>query len=365
MTWVNFQTVRENLDVHDVLEHFGFTIESGNTKQLKIHCPFHDDSKPSCGFDIEKKVFNCFSCHAKGNVLDFFARMEGFDPSKPRELRKAAVAAVETFGIDGGTREENSGDQPKAKKRPGKGEKCGAAASKEERSSPPTSEQNDPAQGQYEAEDVANPANPPLTFELKLDPDHAFIRRRQIDRKLVEEFGIGFAKRGSMKGRVCFPVHNETGDLIAYAGRWAGEQVPDDTPRYLLPKGFEKSLVLYNLNRVIDRRARLADEERRLGKVVVIVEGYWSVLRLHAHGIPVVASFGDSLSAQQVALLVDAGFSGAVLVFDGDEGGRSGTEQALPLLAPYLYTKTIMLGDGEKPDTMGEELVQELPRYTL
>lgn len=363
MTWVHFQTVRENLDVREVLEHFGFTIADDGGMQIKIHCPFHDDAKPSCGFNIEKKVFNCFSCHAKGNVLDFFARMEGLDPSKPRELRRAAISAVETFGIDGGSQDDDAGDQPKAKNRPGKAKKRVAKASKEDETPPPTSEKNAASQGQSEGKHDERAVNVPLTFELKLDPDHAAIRDRKLDKKLVEEFGIGYAKRGSMKGRICFPIHNEHGELIAYAGRWADEEVPDDIPRYRLPKGFEKSLVLYNLNRVIGARKRLADAGERLGKVVVIVEGYWSVLRLHAHGVPVVASFGDSLSEEQVSLLVDAGFTGAILIFDGDDGGRIGTKQALPLLSPYLYTKTIILDDGVKPDTMSEDLVRELPGY--
>ena len=117
MTWVDFQTVRENLDVLAVLEHHGFDVKQNGQDQVKICCPFHEDKNPSCGFNSKKRVFNCFSCGAKGNILDFVARMEGFDPDVPRELRKAALFAVETFGIDGGTRDGKSISQPKAKAR--------------------------------------------------------------------------------------------------------------------------------------------------------------------------------------------------------------------------------------------------------
>lgn len=133
MTWVDFQTVRENLDVLVVLDHYGFDVKRNGQDQVKICCPFHDDKNPSCGLNTKKRVFNCFSCGEKGNILDFFAKMEGFDPDKPRELRQAAILAVETFGIDGGTREAKSGDQPKAKERgqkPRKGQKRPAQASK-------------------------------------------------------------------------------------------------------------------------------------------------------------------------------------------------------------------------------------------
>ncbi|WP_420863889.1 toprim domain-containing protein [Algirhabdus cladophorae] len=208
--------------------------------------------------------------------------------------------------------------------------------------------------------DVVNPA---LTFELKLEPEHPFLSGRKITKELVQEFGLGFAKRGSMAGRVCFPIHNEDGDLIAYAGRLASEDQKEDKPRYLLPKGFEKSCVVYNLNRVIAKREQLIETGEDVDDAVVIVEGYWSVLRLHAVSVPVVASFGASLSPQQVSLLVQAGFRKAILIFDGDEGGRKGSEQALPVLATRLFAKTVSLEDGVKPDEMSDKIVAELPRY--
>ena len=129
-------------------------------------------------------------------------------------------------------------------------------------------------------------------------------------------------------------------------------------PRYLLPKGFEKSKVLFNLHRVIGMRDSHPDLD-----TVVIVEGFWSVIRLHGMGIPCVSTFGDSVSKDQVERLVQNGFRNAILIFDGDEGGRTGTEHSLPLLAEKLFTKVIYLDDGVKPDVMDQQLVSELPRY--
>lgn len=148
----------------------------------------------------------------------------------------------------------------------------------------------------------------------------------------------------------------EQSELIAYSGRWVHEDKPKNIPRYLLPKGFEKSQVLYNLNRVV------AAENQTTG-TVVIVEGFWSVLRLHGAGVPVVSTFGDSVSDAQVDLLVQAGIDRCILIFDGDEAGRLGTIQTLPVLASRLYVKTIDLSDGIKPDTMDDEILNSLPRY--
>ncbi len=360
MTWVNFQTVREGLDFSDVLEHFGFETKANGRAQVKICCPFHEDANPSCGINLDKKVFNCFSCQTRGNVLDFFAQMEGFDPAKPAELRNAALLAVETFGIDGGVQEAKSGNQPKAKQRPVRGQKRTAQPPKPAESSEVSDAAPGPVSEPKSASDaVSDPVvNPPLTFELKLDHTHPFLAERGVSKQLVSDFGLGVAKKGSMMGRLCFPIHNEAGELIGYSGRWVDEDKPKDTPRYKLPKGFEKAQVLFNLNRVLAKR-----EEGLTTTTVVIVEGFWSVLRLHAAGIPVVASFGDSLSEAQVDLLVQAGTTSAVLIFDGDEAGRKGAVLALPVLASRLFVKTVPLEDGVKPDTMGADILASLPRY--
>lgn len=378
MTWVNFQKVREGLEFEAVLLHYAFDTKPNGKEQVKVHCPFHDDGNPSCGINLTKKVFHCFSCQAKGNVLDFVARMEGFDPSNTGELRKAAIFACGAFDIDGGSQEAKSGDQPKAKPR-GDSSKVKAktpkAVKRQNLPDKATKDGGRPDAG-FDAEtddkkpSVAShedteekPANSPLTFELQLDANHSFLKDRKVSKELVETFGLGVAKRGSMKDRLCFPIHNDIGELIAYSGRWVLEELPEGTPRYKLPKGFEKRLVLFNLNRVIEERTRLAEEGVDLDNTIVIVEGFWSVLRLHAFGVPVVSTFGDSVSEEQVDLLVRAGFKNALLIFDGDAGGRAGTEQALPVLASRLFTKTLMLEDGDKPDVMSEELLKGLPCY--
>ena len=353
--WVNFKTVREHLDFHDVLAHYDIE-EHGEGDQIKIVCPFHNDHKPSCGINMVKQVYNCFACDAGGNALDFIAHMEGFDPDRPVELRKAAMAAADIFGIDAALERPASGKakrktEPKAKSKP-------APKAKPKAKRVTVANDNGEA-GKVETKRGSDkPSNQPLTFTLQLNPSHEYLDERGFDPALVREFGIGFQDKGMMKGRVCFPIHNRQGELIAYSGRWADETLPEDVPRYLLPKGFEKSQVLFNLHRVIAKR-----EEQPEVDTVVIVEGFWSVLRLHGGNIPCVSTFGDSVSAAQVDLLAQHGFKHAILVFDGDEGGRVGTKTSLPILAERLFVKTVALDDGVKPDVMSGELINALPHF--
>ena len=74
--------------------------------------------------------------------------------------------------------------------------------------------------------------NPVLDLKLKLDHEHPFLAERGITPEVAEAFGIGFADRGIMKDRIAIPIHNERGELVAYAGRYAKEDVPDGTLRY-------------------------------------------------------------------------------------------------------------------------------------
>jgi len=282
-----------------------------------------------------------------GNIvyaLAFVAHMEGLDPNKTGELRKAAFAAADTFGIDEALQRPVNGRAKAKGKTNGSAKPVKAKAKKTGKSKRPESSAKDKP---------VKPSNQPLTFELKLDHKHPFIAERGFKKKLIKQFGIGFANKGMMKERICFPIHNTKGELIAYSGRWASDELPEDVPRYLLPKGFEKSKVLYNLNRVLEKES----------DTVVIVEGFWSVLRLHSESVPCVSTFGDSVSEAQVELLIKHGVKNVILIYDGDEGGRVGTQTSLPILAKHLFVRTVALEDGIKPDTMSEDIIATIPRF--
>lgn len=132
----------------------------------------------------------------------FVAHMEGLNPSNTSELRKAALAAADTFGID------------EALQRPANGRI--KAKGKANRSSKPVKAKAKKAGKTKLTEKTAKdkpvkPSNQPLTFELKLDYKHPFIAGRGYKKKLVKQFGIGFSSKGMMKDRICFPIHNSKG----------------------------------------------------------------------------------------------------------------------------------------------------------
>lgn len=64
--------VINNTDFLDILNYYSITYGNLNKKnEIKIKCPFHDDSNPSCGLSIDKKIYHCWSCGASGTMVDF------------------------------------------------------------------------------------------------------------------------------------------------------------------------------------------------------------------------------------------------------------------------------------------------------
>ena len=149
-----------------------------------------------------------------------------------------------------------------------------------------------------------------------------------------------------------------------------------EQPRYKLPSGFRKQLELYNLHRVLERNP---DTD-----TIVLVEGFWSVLRLHSftvnpnshpptigdsnsnkkshstNGLPTAALMGRSVSSAQIQLLKTCGFSKIILMLDGDEEGRAATQEAILKLAPHFFVRDAYLPDGVKPDNVDEEFLRKL-----
>lgn len=188
--------------------------------------------------------------------------------------------------------------------------------------------------------------NPPLKFALKLDPDHPYLADRGLAKETIEHFGLGYCSRGLMKERIAIPIHNDRGELVAYAGRWPGDP-PEGEGKYKLPPGFQKHLVLFNLHRVI--------KEASAGKLIV-VEGFFDCFRIWQAGFKnVVALMGSTLSPEQEELLVSHAKMIAVML-DRDDAGMKATGEILSSLAGIVFVRVIELpSPGDQPDRLKEE----------
>jgi len=299
--WVNFAEIKSRVKLAAVLRSYGvdWLRHSGPPQQYRGRCPIHQgQGTEAFHAHLGRGVFHCFACGAGGNVLDFVAAMEGCC------VRKAAL------------RLQGSHDQG--------GRPAGV-----------------PARGPRRRELVTKKreVNPPLSFALDVDSGHPYLAGRGLHPRTVDHFGVGYyGARGLMQGRIAIPIHDDQSRLVAYCGR----ALDEDAPRYRFPAGFQKAQVLFNYH-----RARATGEHR-----VIVVEGFFDCMRVHQAGYPcVVALMGACLSAAQKDLLVDR-FASVVLLLDGDQTGRTATQQIADDLAPACSVTQALLPPEMQPDQM-------------
>jgi len=305
-------------------------------------CPFHSEKTPSFGVHETYQIFKCFGCGASGDVIKFVQEIEGLT------FWEAVKLLAERHGIPLPRRADFSDEQTRLRA------------------------------GIYEMHEVAF-----QHFRLLLDSAagadaRAYLARRGVSPKLAEEFGLGYADRGGQslirrlqqggfqadllensglvaarndgsgffdrfRGRLMFPIHNESGKVIAFAGRALAEQ---DEPKYLNSPETEiyrKSYVLYNLHR--------ARKSARDGGFSILVEGYMDVIGLHGAGVPnAIASCGTALTAQQVRSLKRHA-DGVVVNFDPDAAGSNAAERSVNLLLEEgMRIRVLELEGGLDPD---------------
>jgi DNA primase len=298
-------------------------------------CPIHHGTNPTqFHVSLTKKNYNCFGdCHGGGNVIDFVAAMEGLDTANPQDLRKAALLLQEWFDLS-----PSKTQAPPARRVP---QTPAAPAPAPVAASPP------------------EPVNPPLKFAFThLDQEHPYLKERGFTAETIHHFGVGYhAGRGLMHGRVVIPIHNERGELVAYAGRWPGEEPPEGEGKYKLPPNFKKGRVVFNLHRVHD----LAQEQG-----VIIVEGFFDVMWLWQAGMRNgVALMGSAMSEEQERVIVETvGPQGRVaLMLDEDAAGWRCREEVLTRLSSHVYVKVIGFGEeGMQPDRLSAADIQRLLR---
>lgn len=253
--FVSFADVKRGVSLEAVLARYDLLEGMARKGQnLAGPCPFCK-GKSGRQFQVNpiKNAWYCFGCKAGGNVLDFVAKSENVG------IRAAALKLDSWFelGLKG---------------------------------APPAQPPPSPSLSVQEASEEALPdGNPLLPFTLKtLDPNHASLAALCIQPETLQLFGAGYCTKGLLKERLAIPIHNESGELVAYAGLALRD---GEAPRYLFPPKFHPALEVFNLHRLgialKDGPLYLAPE----------IEG---VLRLTESGAaPVVGLFDGTLSPCQ------------------------------------------------------------------
>ena len=303
-------------------------------------CPFHTEKTPSFSVHSTLQFYKCFGCDAKGDVRNFIMEIERLT------FYEALKLLAERNGIPMPRREYSD---PESKLRGAVLEMHDIAAAlfQANLNGPGGQEARTylagrgvgPAQCQEFGLGVSDPSGQQLFRKLegRFAPDqleHSGLVMKRQD-------GSGFFDR--FRGRLMFPIHNESGKVIGFGGRALRS---GDEPKYLnSPETplYHKSYVLYNLHRAKDA-IRKKDHS-------VLVEGYMDVIGVYSAGVRnVVASCGTALTNTQVRGLKRHA-ERIVVNFDPDAAGANAAERSIQMLLDEgLSVRVLQLDGDQDPD---------------
>jgi len=308
-------------------------------------CPFHQEKTPSFAVHPAKQIFHCFGCGVGGDVFKFVMMMDNltFPEALRRLAEKVGVTLSDAFGD--ATYDAN------ARVRAGLYKMHEAAAKFF------ASQLSGTAEGRLARaylEDRGLTDEVVCRFRLGYAPADGQALTRQLsgaayEPELLEKSGliVRDAERNRhydrFRRRIIFPIANDSGKVVAFAGRALG----DEQPKYLN----SPETPIYTKGRVLYHLDRAAQAIRKLD-YTILVEGYMDCIAVASSGIEnVAASCGTSLTESQIRLL--ARYSRRVVVnYDPDSAGVAATERSLTLLLEEGFeAKVLALPGGLDPDS--------------
>ena len=317
-------------------------------------CPFHREKTPSFAVHPTKQIFHCFGCGVGGDVFKFVMMIDNL--TFPEALRRLAEKVGVTLSDNFGDAAYDANARVRAALY-----KIHEAAAKFFAGQLSGTAEGRLAQAYLEdrglSEEVVGrfrlgyaPADGQALTRHLIGALHQMVQGgAEYESELLEKSGlVGHdAERNRrydrFRRRIIFPIANDSGKVVAFAGRALG----DEQPKYLnSPETpiYSKGRVLYHLNQA-------AQAIRKLD-YTILVEGYMDCIAVASSGIEnVVASCGTSLTEGQIRLL--ARYSHRVVVnYDPDSAGVAATERSLALLLEEGFeAKVLALPGGLDPDS--------------
>jgi len=288
---------------------------SGN--QVSICCPLAEwthesgqDNKPSLSIKYgegETSLYKCFACGSQGAVwqlLNHYAQFSG--------KAEAAVLADKLLTED----------------RPSLSSKFAILHEEEAYNFEP------PPKVDY-LHDMILDGFPPASMEPAA---MEYLKSRGVE-EVVDLYDIRYDVKN---GRIVFPVRDQQERLQGAVGR-----AINSMPKYYNYFGFSASYSLGGIDLV-------------KGNKVLIVEGFFDVLRARTLGYNAVCTWKAELSTPQADMVLGLD-ADLYLCFDGDAAGRKGTRKAMELLEDNVYSvKVCNPGDKDVGEMTKEELQEVL-----
>ncbi len=338
------QQITNRIDIIDVVGEF-VKLKKRGANYLGL-CPFHGEKTPSFTVSPAKEIYKCFGCGRSGNTIGFLMEHEKY--SYVEALRWLAAR----YNIE--VEETEVSDDVKLLQQA--------------------------AESLHIINNFAQKFFTTQLFETDDGKDIAltYLQERGFKDEIIQKFQLGynpaygnvFAKAAiqqqynselllksglvvnrndeladNYRGRIIFPIHNNTGKIIGFGARVIGKA--DRAPKYInTPENeiYVKSKILYGSYFARQNIDRL-DE-------CLLVEGYTDVISLHQAGIEnAVASGGTSLTVDQLRLIKKY-TNNLTIIYDGDSAGIKAALRGLDMaLEESLNVKLVLIPDNEDPDS--------------
>jgi DNA primase len=343
------QLVKQQADIVRIVGEYITLKKSGGQNYAGL-CPFHGEKTASFSVHAVRQFYHCFGCNEGGDVFSFVQKIEN-------------VGFAEAVKIVA--------------------QKAGIPLPKREFATPEEAQENRQRAKLLELHELAT-----SWFEEQLrSPEGArareYLSGRGVSSEAIAKFRIGYAPesfnalRDRLQGtaapdllrlsgllsskeqpdgsagplfarfrkRITFPIHNETGRVIAFTAR-ALDSDEKSGPKYMnSPETplYSKGHVLFNLD-----KARQAIRQQNFA---LLVEGQMDCITAYMAGIQnVLATSGTAFTEMQVRLL--GRYSKRLFVnFDPDTAGANAAEKSIALLTEEDFeVKVVTLEGGLDPD---------------
>ena len=340
-------TIQQILSRIDIIEIIGsfIKLKKRGSNYLGL-CPFHNEKTPSFTVSPSKEIYKCFGCGRSGNSISFLMEHEKY--SYVEALRWLA----NKYNVE----------------------------IEETETSPEIKQQQLLADSLYAINNFAQKYFTDVLFNTDEGQDVglSYLKERGFREDIIKKFQLGFnssardsfarealasqfnieylQKSGlvtirdekpadNYRGRIIFPVHNQSGKLLGFGARLIKNN--DKAPKYInTPENeiYVKSKILYG-----SWFARLAIDK---ADECLLVEGYTDVVALHQAGIEnVVASGGTSLTSEQLRLIKKY-TNNLTIIYDGDPAGIKAALRGLDMaLEEGLNVRLVLIPDKEDPDS--------------
>ncbi|NLR79823.1 DNA primase [Chitinophaga eiseniae] len=346
----SIQQILSRIDIVDIVGSF-VKLKKRGANYLGL-CPFHNEKSPSFTVSPGKEIYKCFGCGASGNSISFIMEHEKYsyvealrwlaqryqieleETEVSPEVKQYQLMADSLFIINNYAREYFTDTLFNKEE----GQNIGLSY--------------------FEERGFTEETIKKFQLGYCLNTFDAFAKSaldKGYNLEYLQKTGLVTIRNDqpadNYRGRVIFPIHNQSGKILGFGARILGAK-SDRAPKYInSPENeiYVKSRVLYGTyfaRHAIDKQNEC-----------LLVEGYTDVISLHQAGVEnVVASSGTSLTQDQLRLIKKY-TNNLTILYDGDSAGVKAALRGLDMaIEEGLNVKLVLLPDKEDPDSYVQKI---------